>query len=75
MATTKKATGKKPVKKKKATLKKVCRSVIKQEGVNQRTGKLKAGYKYKKGGGVVKVTAKAAAKKKPTNKSKGTKKK
>lgn len=48
-----------PAKKKKSpTAKKICRAVIKQEGVNQKTGRLKAGYKYKKGGGVVKVKAK-----------------
>jgi hypothetical protein len=55
MATAKKAA---PKRKKSPSAKKICRSVIKQEGVNQRTGKLKTGYKYKKGGGVVKVKAK-----------------
>lgn len=55
---------KKPVKK---TLKKVCRTVIKTEGVKT-DGTLKKGYKYKKGGGVVKVKLKAATKKKNTKK-------
>ncbi|MGQ2982134.1 MAG: hypothetical protein ACT6R1_01515 [Flavobacterium sp.] len=55
MATTKK---KAPAKRKKPTLKKVCRSVVKQEGVNKTTGQLKKGYKYAKGGRVVKAKAK-----------------
>ena len=57
MATAKKATPAKK-KRKKPTLKSVCRKVVKKEGINQRTGQLKPGYKYKKGGGVVKVKAK-----------------
>lgn len=54
MATTKKKPG---AKKKKASVKKACRSLIRQEGVKQ-NGQLKKGYKYKKGGGVVKAKAK-----------------
>jgi len=46
-------------KKKKPSTAKFCRKVVgKQEGINKTTGKLKSGYKYKKGGGVVKVKAK-----------------
>jgi hypothetical protein len=45
-------------KKKKPTLSSVCRKVSKQEGINKATGQLKKGYKYKKGGQVVKVTSK-----------------
>lgn len=54
MATTKKTTG---TKKKKASVKKACRTLIKQEGVKA-NGQLKKGYKYKKGGSVVKAKAK-----------------
>ena len=49
--------------KKKPTLKKVCRKVIKTPGV-KRDGTLMKGYKYVKGGRVVKVKPKAASKKK-----------
>jgi len=46
-------------KKKKPSTSKFCRKVVgNQEGINKTTGKLKSGYKYKKGGGVVKVKAK-----------------
>ena len=51
---------KKPAKSKKASVKKACRTLIKQEGVKA-DGTLKKGYKYVKGGKVVK--AKSAAKK------------
>lgn len=77
MATAKKTTAKKKTPAKKSTTaKKMCRKVIKQEGINQTTGRLKAGYKYKKGGGVVKVTPKKAVakKKKPAAKKKTAKK-
>lgn len=55
---------KKPAKK---TLKKVCRTVIKTEGVKT-DETLKKGYKYKKGGKVVKVKAAKSTKKKITKK-------
>ena len=76
MATAKKtATKKKTATRKTTTAKKMCRKIIKQEGINQTTGRLKAGYKYKKGGGVVKVTPKkTAAKRKPAAKKKTAKK-
>ena len=77
MATARKTTAKKKIPAKKSTTaKKMCRKVIKQEGINQMTGRLKAGYKYKKGGGVVKVTPKKAVakKKKPAAKKKTAKK-
>jgi len=48
MATAKKATTARK-RKKTTTLKKVCRKVVKQEGINATTGKLKKGYKYKNG--------------------------
>ncbi|MXN90139.1 hypothetical protein GR160_02785 [Flavobacterium sp. Sd200] len=44
--------------KKSPSAKKMCRKVVKTEGINQRTGQLKPGYKYKKGGAVVKAKAK-----------------
>jgi len=52
------ATTRKPAKraKKKPTLKKVCRKVIKTEGVKA-NGQLKKGFKYAKGGRVVKAKA------------------
>lgn len=62
--TTKKKT---PAKSKKASVKKACRTLIKQEGVKA-NGTLKKGYKYVKGGKVVK--AKPAATKKTTAKKK-----
>lgn len=55
MATAKKATTAKP-RKKKASVKKACRTLIKQEGVKA-NGQLKKGYKYAKGGRVVKAKA------------------
>ena len=51
MATIKK---KAPAKKKVTTAKKLCSKVIKREGVKS-NGTLKKGYKYKKGGKVVKA--------------------
>ena len=44
-------------KKKSVSAKKICRKVIKQEGINQTTGRLKKGYKYVNGK-PKKVTAK-----------------
>lgn len=71
MATTKR-TAKKATAKKKPTLKKVCRKVIKREGVKT-DGTLKKGYKYVKGGRVVKVkAAKPTAKKKIVRKKKAS---
>ena len=59
--------------KKKTTLKKVCRKVVKQEGVKA-DGPLKKGYRYKKGGGVVKAKAATTSpkKKKTVTKKKKT---
>lgn len=57
MATTKKRTTTK-----KAKVKAACRKIVRPEGVKL-NGTLKKGYKYKKGGGVVK--AKAANPSKP----------
>lgn len=60
MATKTKTPAKKkaPAKKKSAgSAKKLCRKIIKQEGVNSK-GQLKPGYKYAKGGRVVKAKAK-----------------
>lgn len=52
MATAKRKTAKR------MTAKKLCSKVVKSEGINSRTGQLKRGYKYKKGGGVVKAKTK-----------------
>jgi hypothetical protein len=49
---------KKPVKKKSVTAKKLCSKVIRKEGVKV-DGTLKKGFKYLKGGRVVKAKAKA----------------
>jgi len=63
MATSKPAGKKKPAKKKSMTAKKLCSKVIKKEGLKA-DGTLKAGYKYLKGGRIVKVKPKPATKKK-----------
>jgi len=52
-------TRKKTTKRKKTvSAKKLCSKVIKREGINQRTGQLKPGHKYLKGGRIVKVKSK-----------------
>lgn len=54
-----------------ATKKSTTKKVSKKEALTSCGTHLKQGYKYVKGGGVVKVTkAKAPAKKKPTSKKK-----
>lgn len=56
---------------KKASVTKACRALIRQEGVKL-DGTLKKGYKYQKGGKVVKAKAKPKA---PAKKKKTTSKK
>lgn len=69
MATTKKKPGT-PAKRKttkKASVKKACRKLVTPTGVKA-DGTLKPGYKYLKGGRVVKAKAKTASKRKTTKK-------
>lgn len=61
-AAAKKSGLKAPAKKKSITAKKMCSKVIRKEGVKV-DGTLKKGYKYIKGGKVVKTTVKPTVKK------------
>ncbi|MFY0481677.1 hypothetical protein ACI6PS_03655 [Flavobacterium sp. PLA-1-15] len=65
---------KKTSKRKSPTLKKVCSKVISRVGIT-REGKLKPGYRWRKGGGAaIKVKAKKAPAKKKASARKKTKK-
>lgn len=47
---------KKAIKKKaQMSARKLCRKIIPQEGVNLKTGQLKKGFRWKKGGGVIRT--------------------